>query len=75
MKKSLLILAMLSLLVSYPLESQGFLNKVKNAVSKDILGADKDGSNSNSPKPGPEPKCACDNAKLIMDLGKYRFGP
>jgi hypothetical protein len=71
MKKSLLALAALTFLMSYPLESQGLLNKVKKAVAKEILGPDKDGSNSNSSKPGPEPACACDDAKPILDLGKY----
>jgi len=67
MKKSLLILSAFSFLVSSPLESQSFLNKVKNAVSKEILGT----NNSSSSKPGPEPACACDNSKLVIDLGKY----
>ncbi len=73
MKKSLLGLAVLTFLMSYPLESQGLLNKVKNAVAKEIIGSDKDGSNSNSSKPGPEPACACNDAKLVLDLGKYKI--
>lgn len=71
MKKSLLILAMLSLLVSYPLESQGLLNKVKKSVSKEISGVTGDDNSNNSSKPGAEPACACDNAKLVLDLGKF----
>jgi hypothetical protein len=71
MKKSLLVISALSFFVSYPLQSQGVFNKVKNAVAKEILGTNKDGNNSNSSKPGPEPACACDNAKLVIDLGKY----
>jgi len=73
MKKSLLGLAVLTFLMSYPLESQGLLNKVKNAVAKEIIGPDKDGRNSNSSKPGPEPACACNDAKLVLDLGKYKI--
>jgi hypothetical protein len=71
MKKSLLVLAALSFLVSYPLESQGVFNKVKNAVAKDILGTNKEDSNNNSSKPGPEPACARDDAELVLDLGKF----
>ncbi len=69
MKKSLLILATLSLLVSYPLESQGLLNKVKKAVSKEITGTKGEVNGQNASKP--EPVCACDNAKLVIDLGKF----
>ena len=71
MKKSLLVLATLSFLVSYPLESQGLLGKVKKAVSKEISGVTGDDNSNNSSKPGPEPACACDNAKLILDLAKF----
>ena len=38
MKKSTLVLGSLLFLMSYQLESQGFLNKVKNAVAKEITG-------------------------------------
>jgi hypothetical protein len=71
MKKSLLVLAALFFLISYPLESQGLLNKVKKTVSKEISGVTGDDSSNNSSKPGPEPACACENAKLVMDLTKY----
>jgi hypothetical protein len=71
MKKSLLVLAVLCFIISNPLESQGLLNKVKRAVSKEISGVAGDDSSKDSSKPGPEPACACDNAKLIMDLGKF----
>jgi hypothetical protein len=71
MKKSLLVLAALSFLVSYPLESQGLLNKVKKTVSKEISGVTGDDNSNNSSKPGPEPTCACDNAKLVLDLTKF----
>jgi len=72
MKKSVLVLGALFFLMSYPLESQGFLNKVKNAVSKGNTGTNLE---DNSKKAStPEPACACENAKLIMDLGgKYNL--
>lgn len=73
MKKSLLIVAALCLLISNPLESQGLLNKVKKAVSKEISGITGDDTGKESSKPGPEPACACDDANLIMDLGKYKI--
>jgi len=46
MKKSLLVMAALSFIVSYPLESQGVFSKVKNAVAKEILGTNNKDSNS-----------------------------
>jgi hypothetical protein len=73
MKKSLLVLAALTFLMSYPLESQGLLNKVKKAVSKEISGIAGESSSNNSSQPGPEPACACDDAKLVLDLGKYKI--
>jgi hypothetical protein len=74
MKKSLLVLAALTFLMSYTLESQGLLNKVKKAVSKEISGVSGEDNGNNTSKPGPEPACACENAKLIMDLGgKYNL--
>ena len=73
MKKSILVIAALSFLVSYPLESQGVFSKVKNAVAKDILGTNKEDSNSNSSKPGPEPSSARDDAKVIADLSEFKL--
>jgi len=73
MKKSLLVMVVLTLLASYPLVSQGVFSKVKNAVAKDILGTDKDDSNSNSSKPGPEPPCARDDARIIADLSEFKL--
>jgi hypothetical protein len=68
-KKSLVLIIILTLFAVLPLESQGLLNKVKNAVSKEILGtSDSDGSKS-----GPEPTCACDNAKQIADLTRFKI--
>jgi hypothetical protein len=71
MKKSLLVLIVLCFIISNPLESQGLLNKVKKAVSKEVSSVIDDDAGKESSKPGPEPACACDDAKLIMDLGKY----
>ena len=72
MKKSLFILAALTFLMSYPLESQGLLNKVKKAVSKDISGVTGEDNGNSTSKPGPEPACACNDARLVLDLGKYK---
>jgi hypothetical protein len=72
MKNPLLVLAALFFLISYPIESQGLLNKVKKAVAKEISGVTGEDNGNNSSKPGPEPACACDNAKLILDIGKYK---
>jgi len=71
MKKSLLAMAALTFIVSYPLESQGVFSKVKNAVTKEILGASNDDTNSS--KPGPEPSSARDDAKTIVDLTKFKL--
>jgi hypothetical protein len=73
MKKSLLVLSVFCFLISYPLESQGLLNKVRKAVSKEISGAIGEDNNNSSSKPGPEPACACDDAKAVMDLTKYKI--
>ena len=63
MKKSLLVLSALCFLISNPLESQGLLNKVKKAVSKEISGVTGEDNGNNTSKPGPEPACACDDAR------------
>jgi hypothetical protein len=73
MKKSFLALVALSFLLSYPLESQGLLNKVKKAVTKEISGTTEDDSSNDPSKPGPEPACACDDASLVLDLTKYKI--
>lgn len=73
MKKSLVVMAMLTLLVPYPLVSQGVLSKVKNAVAKEILGTNKDDNSSNPSKPGPEPPSARDDAKVIVDLSEFKL--
>ena len=73
MKKTLLVILGLLFAVSYHLESQGLLNKVKNAVTKEIIGTNQDENNSNSSKPGPEPACACDDAKMVVDLTKFKI--
>jgi hypothetical protein len=68
-KKSFLFTVILCVFVVIPSESQGLLNKVKSAVSKEILGT----SDKGNPKPGPEPPCACDNAKQIADLTQFKI--
>ena len=73
MKKSLIVLAVLSLIAVYPLNAQGLLNKVKNAVAKEILGPDEPAGAKNGSKPGPEPACACDDAKLVADLSQFKI--
>ena len=69
MKKSLVLTIIMTLVMVLPLESQGLLNKVKNAVSKEILGT----SDNNGSTAGPEPTCACDNAKQIADLTRFKI--
>lgn len=64
MKKILLLSAIFCFLITYQLDSQSLLNKLKSAVSKEITGDQ--GATS---KPDPEPKCACDNARLVIELG------
>jgi len=73
MKKSLIVITVLSLVVVYPLNAQGLLNKVKNAVAKEILGPDEQAGVKNASKPGPEPACACDDAKLVVDLSQFKI--
>jgi hypothetical protein len=73
MKKSLLLIVTLSILVIHPAGSQGLMSKMKKAVSKEvsgIVGEEKSGSADN---PGPEPNCACNDAKFIADLAKYKI--
>ncbi len=52
-----------------PAIPQGILNKVKNAVSKEISGNKDNTPAKNSAKSEPEPKCACNNATVVMELG------
>ena len=73
MKKSLLVLAALSFLCTYPLEAQGLLNKVKKAVTKEISGVIGEDNGTDSSKPGTEPACACDDASLVLDMTKYKI--
>jgi len=73
MKKSLLVAGALCFLISYPLASQGLLNKVKKAVTKEISGVVGDDNSTDSSKPGPEPACACEDASLVLDMTKYKI--
>ena len=61
------------MIVVYPLESQGLLNKVRNSVAKEVIGTNKDESSSNFSKPGPEPDCARDDATLIINLDRFKI--
>lgn len=69
MKKSLILLILMSLGLTLPLHSQGLLNKVKKAVSKEITGLTGNNDNNNAP----EPSCACDDATLIIDMKKFNL--
>lgn len=73
MKRTLLVVVALCFLFSNPLESQGLLNKVKKAVTKEISGVIGDDNGTDSSKPGPEPACACDDASLVLDMTKYKI--
>jgi hypothetical protein len=73
MKKPLMLATVLLLFVTVPVMSQGLLNKVKKAVSKEILEITGDDSGSASAKAGAEPACACDDAVFLIDLGKYKL--
>lgn len=69
MKKSLILLILMSVVLTLPLHSQGLLNKVKKAVSKEISGL----TGNDDSKTAPEPSCACDNATLIIDMKKFNL--
>jgi|GEM_PF-508369 len=69
MKKSLILLILMSVALTFPLHSQGLLNKVKKAVSKEISGLTGNDNNQTAP----EPSCACDNATLIIDMKKFNL--
>lgn len=69
MKKSLILLILMSVVLTLPVHSQGLLNKVKKAVTKEISGiTGKDDSST-----APEPSCACDDATLIADMKKINL--
>ncbi len=69
MKKSLILLILMSVGLTFPLHSQGLLSKVKKAVSKEISGITGN-SDSNT---APEPSCACDDATMIIDMKKFNL--
>ena len=73
MKKTLFALVAFSFLISNSLESQGLLNKVKKAVTKEISGVIGEDNGTDSSKPGPEPAFACDDASLVLDMTKYKI--
>lgn len=68
MKKSLLLLIVLSLFYAGPASSQGLLKKVTGAMKDELLGTNKPGKNQ-----APEPGCACSDAVVIMDMGKDKL--
>ena len=69
MKKSLILLILMSVGLTLPLHSQGLLSKVKKAVSKEISGITGN-SNSNT---APEPSCACDDSTMKNDMKKFNL--
>lgn len=69
MKKLLFLIVILSSFMVRVTESQGLLNKVKNAVSKELSGK----SQGTAANTAPEPSCACNDAKLIIDLQKFNI--
>lgn len=73
MKRLLLALAALFLLAANPIHAQGLLNKVKKAVTKEILGTNEEGSGKSASKVNPEPSCACDDATPVIDLGVFKI--
>jgi hypothetical protein len=73
MKKLFSLLFVLSFAITNPVMPQGVLNRVKNAVSREISGTKGDDTGSNSAKTAPEPSSARDDAKLIADLSKFKL--
>lgn len=73
MKKSLLFLLVISVLLINPANSQGLLNKVKSAVSKEISGNKTNSAGQGSSKTAPEPKCACENPELVVGLDNNKI--
>jgi len=70
MKKLLSVIFLVSLIAVSQMQAQGFLNKVKNAVSKEITGVS---SGSGSANVDPEPECACEAPALIISLSKFKI--
>jgi len=59
----------MSACLTLPLHSQGLLNKVKKAVTKELSGL----AGNDESKVAPEPACACDEATLIIDMKKFNL--
>lgn len=70
MKNKTLIALLLGLAFIMPVNAQvgNFLKNVKNNVVKDVLG-----EKAVKSDPGPDPECACDDAIVGIDLGKYKL--
>jgi len=71
MKKALIVFVIFSFAVVHTAESQGLLNKVKGAVAREISGNAQGPAGKSTTAPVPEPSCACADARLILDLGKF----
>ena len=71
MKKSLIVFVIFSFTVVHTAESQGLLNKVKGAVAREISGNAQGPADKSTTAPVPDPSCACADARLILDLGKF----
>jgi hypothetical protein len=66
MKKTICLLTLIALIVSFPVNGQGLLKKVTNSMKDELLGTGKSG---NSATKQPEPSSACDQAEMVLDLG------
>ena len=73
MKKLFSLLFVLSFAVTNTVVPQGVLNRVKNAVSREISGTQGEDTGDNSAKTAPEPSSARDDARLIADLSKFKL--
>ena len=71
MKKSLLLLVLIGMVCTNPLNAQGgLLKKVTGAMKDELLGT---GGNSSS-KQEAEPGCACAQPEVVLDMGgKYKL--
>ena len=73
MKKLFSLLFVLSFAITNTVIPQGVLNRVKNAVSREVSGTKGEDTGGNSAKTAPEPSSARDDARLIADLSKFKL--
>jgi hypothetical protein len=66
MRKTILSVILISMVISFPSNSQGLLKKVANSMKDELLGTGKSG---NSASQQPEPSCACSQPEMVLDLG------